>query len=394
MKPQGTPVTDAVSGRSVPPRALILTLLATAAAVAAAVFWPQALLDREILAGGLALIPAILLAYYRRWTAVSILLGLGFVALLLISVLQGHLSVSLPGSFVLLFVVAPYIAIALGVGWFGEVRRYQAELRATQMQLIQSEKLDSIGRIAAGVAHEVKNPLMTILTGVKLLSKRLGASDEGTQILLQDMSAAVARADRIIGGLLSYARNQELDATQADLNAIAERALLLVKHGVEKGRIVVRKDLDRLLPPLLLDAFKVEQVFVNLLTNALQAAGEGGEIHVRTSLETMRAGQKHVGRRSGDVYRPGERVAVVRIEDSGPGIPKQSLEKVFDPFFTTKPSGQGTGLGLSVSRQIIEMHGGTIDLANRDVGGAQATVTLKLGRWSTTDENKEDPARR
>ena len=144
-----------------------------AAAVASSVLWPEALIDKEILAGGLALIPALMVAHYRGWRIVTVLLGVGLVALIVMHLSPLLLGVSLRGPFLILFVVAPYISIALGAGWFGEVRRYQAELRATQLQLIQSEKLDSVGRMAAGVAHEVKNPLMMILTGIKVLAKRV-----------------------------------------------------------------------------------------------------------------------------------------------------------------------------------------------------------------------------
>jgi len=276
-------------------------------------------------------------------------------------------------------VVAPYISIALGAGWFGEVRRYQAQLRATQLQLIQSEKLDSVGRMAAGVAHEVKNPLMMILTGIKILEKRLPPGDDQTRLLLQDMEEAVERADRIVGGLLNYSRDRDLDLSSADVNDTVERSMMLVKHDLENAHITLVANLQSGLPKLPLDEFKMQQVFVNLVTNAVHAIERDGEISITTSLEKLTRGAL-LGYRNPDGYTPGERVVIIRIEDSGPGIPEEHLQKVFDPFFTTKPTGRGTGLGLSVSQQIVEMHGGTVDVANRDTGGARVTITLKVDR--------------
>lgn len=366
-----------VSVQAVPLRALVLSLVAMTAAVSAAVFWPEALLDQQLLAGGLAIIPALLLAHYRGWPVVTILLGVGLVVVTILHLSPLYFGMSVGGPFVILFVVAPYISIALGAGWFGEVRRYQAKLRLTQLQLIQSEKLDSLGRMAAGVAHDVKNPLMTILTGVKVLSKRLGNADESIQQLLKDMTESVERADKIIGGLLGYSRAQGLDLTPVDLHATIGKSLLLVKHDLDQTRIIVVKDLLESMPMLPLDAFKIQQVFVNLFTNAIHAIGSDGEIRLTASLETLARGT-NVGYRMTDRYIPGERVAIIRIEDSGPGIPKEHLKNIFDPFFTTKPAGRGTGLGLSVCRQIVEMHGGTVDIGNRDTGGARVTVILKI----------------
>lgn len=373
-----------------PLRALTLSLVALAAAVGVAVVSPEAMLDREALASGLALIPALLLAHYRGWTIISSLLGAGLVALAIVQWSPSVFGALLQESSPTLFIVAPYIAIALSAGWFGEVRRYQAELKRTQLQLIQSEKLDSIGRMAAGIAHEVKNPLMMILTGTKILSKRLTGADESTRQLLQDMTDAVARADRIIGGLLSYSRDGGVDLVATDLNAIVDASLLLVKHELGTVQIAVVKNLDTSVPLLNLDEFKMQQVFINLLTNAIHATGRHGEIRVSTSLETVAAGA-HVGSHR---HGPGARVAVVRIEDSGPGIPKEHLDKLFDPFFTTKPVGRGTGLGLPVCRQIVEMHGGTIHIGNHDGGGARATVTLKLEQVEDEDEKAADSAGR
>ena len=324
---------------------------------------------------------------------VSALLGVGLVALSFINLSPPYLGVSFNDLFLIPFVVAPYVAIALGAGWFSEVRQYQSELRVTQLQLIQSEKLDSIGRMAAGVAHEVRNPLMMILTGVKILSKRAADADESTQRLLQDMTEAVDRADKIIGGLLSYSRERELDVAPVDLGATIERSLLLVKHELDKGQIAVVQELDPAVPILQLDEFKIQQVLVNLFANSLHAMKHKGEIRVRTSVETLARG-RNVGHRDTDQYKAGEKVVMVRIEDSGPGIPEQHLQKLFDPFFTTKPTGKGTGLGLSVSRQIVEMHGGSIEIGNRDGGGACVTMIFKLGRSEHQHEKTTNPARR
>jgi len=371
----------------VPVKALALSVLAMTAAIVAAYLWPEVLGEREVLASILAVFPALLVAHYRGWRLVSVLLAVGIVGLCVLHFTELFVGSMFQNSLVL-FVVTPYIAMALGAGWFGEVRRYQAELQSTQLQLIQSEKLDSLGRMAAGIAHEVKNPLMMLLTGVKILSKRMADADDETRLLLQDMTDAVARADRIIGGLLSYSRNRDLDTAIVDLNGTIEQSLVLVKHEIDKRHIRVVKDLAESLPPVKLDEFKIQQVFVNLITNALHAMGDEGEICVRTCVETMTRGNG-IGHRATDHFAPGERVVVAHIEDSGPGIPHEHLQRVFDPFFTTKPTGVGTGLGLSVSRQIVEMHGGTIDIGNRETGGARVTTIFKV---ASTDENNEKTA--
>jgi C4-dicarboxylate-specific signal transduction histidine kinase len=325
-------------------------------AVGAAVWSPESMINRETLAGGLALVPALLLAQYRRWPNVSLLLAAGLVILCGVHLSTLYFGTLIAGPFLILFVLTPYIAIALGAGWVGEVRRYKAELRTTELQLIQAEKLESLGRMAAGIAHEVKNPLMIILTGIKVLSKRV-QTDEQTQRLLQDMTEAVNRADKIVAGLLAYSRDRDLDVSSANLNAVVESALLLVKHDIDRSLVSVDVDLDRSIPDLRFDEFKIQQVLVNILTNAIHAVGHAGRIAVRTSLQTA--------------------VAIIQVDDSGPGIPEAHLTKIFEPFFTTKPTGIGTGLGLSISKKIVEMHGGTIDIGNRAEGGAQVTIALR-----------------
>ena len=366
---------QAASTRTVPLRAVGLSFLAVAGVCGAMVLWPDALLEEQLLASVLALIPAFLLAYYRGWARVSVLLGIGMITLAILRVLATFVGEPFGTFPLVLLLVAPYVAIALGAGWFGEVRRSAAHLRATQLQLIQSEKLESMGRLAAGVAHEVKNPLMTILTCVKVLARRLPDADPATRQLLKDMIDAVSRADTIIGGLLSYSRQQELSPAPVDVNTTIERSLLLLKHDLDRRHIAIVKELDASLPPLDLDEFKMQQVFIDLITNALHAMGEQGTL----TLRTLRAAPGAAGRRA-QAGGASAGAVVVEIDDTGPGIPDPLLHKVFDPFFTTKPTGVGTGLGLSVSKQIVEMHGGTIGIANRAAGGARVTLGFGAGR--------------
>ena len=262
------------------------------------------------------------------------------------------------------------------------------QLRAAQLQLVQAEKLESIGRMAAEVTHEVKTPLMTILTGVKILSKRLADTDEPIRVLLGDMTEAVGRADAIIGGLLNFSRSRELDRHPADLNTIIDRALLFVKHQLATSQTRVTRELAQSLPPLILDEFKIEQVFVNLFTNAIHAIDGGGEITVRSSATRLVGPGDDVGYRQTDRYVPGERVVLVQVDDSGPGIPEQHAAKVFDPFFTTKPTGVGTGLGLSVCQQIVDMHGGSIEIANREVGGARVSIMFELDQAESENRKR------
>jgi len=328
-------------------------------AVASALFWPDSLIDREILAGGLALVPALLLAQHRQWPNVSVLLAAGLVMLCALHASTIYFGSLFTGNFMILFVLTPYIAIALGAGWFGEVRRYKAELQAAHLQLIQTEKLDSLGRMAAGIAHEVKNPLMVILTGVKILSKRPGA-DEKTHVLLQDMTDAVMRADKIIGGLLSYSRDSGIDLVSADLNAVVESALHLVKHDVDRTRMSVNMSLDSSLPPLRLDEFKIQQVLVNLLRNAAEALRE-----VPPDRRVIQIASRAIS----------EDMIEISVEDEGPGLSDEVLSKLYTPFITTKGKG-GLGVGLSICRRIIEAQGGTMTASNRPEHGARIAFTV------------------
>jgi PAS domain S-box-containing protein len=238
---------------------------------------------------------------------------------------------------------------------------------AMQSRILQSEKMESVGRLAAGIAHEVKNPLAVVELGIEYLTK-CEVADTHAPTVLMVMHGAVKRADAVIRGLLDFSVPSTLNAAPADLNAVIEQSLLLVKHALVRGHVRLNKEFSARLPLVHMDVNKIEQVFVNLFTNAVHAMSGGGTLTIRTSVDpaAMPPGDRTIG--------DGPAVVVADVQDTGHGIPEDALANVFDPFFTTKPPGQGTGLGLTVSKTIVELHGGTLNIRNRAEGGVLVSV--------------------
>jgi signal transduction histidine kinase len=378
------------SAGPVPLRGLLISAGALVVAVLVSTFFGDSIEASQDLVWSLAIIPALLLAYHRGWKRVTLWLAAAL-ALLWSTYVVGY-TFSLPlGEWpAFLPVISAYIAISLGSGWFSEVQANVEELKAkerelqeayvvlqasheahksAQLQLIHAEKLESVGLLAAGVAHEVKNPLMTLLTGVQYLRTFAPPEEDDVKQLLDDMWLAVRRADSVIKGLLDYSRARELFLKEENVNELVDRTLQFVKHECDKKRINVKRDFGQELPRVTMDGYKVQQVLVNLFTNATHAMSDGGSLTVRTTHGTMQPGAESSAEAHGVWDTDGMPAeVVVEIQDTGPGIPEESLTKIFDPFFTTKPTGQGTGLGLAVSRQIMEMHGGTLDIQNSDLG--------------------------
>jgi PAS domain S-box-containing protein len=249
------------------------------------------------------------------------------------------------------------------------------ELREVQLQLIEAEKMKSIGRLAAGVAHEVKNPLAIIKMGAEFLGTQSFASDPTTKAVLADVGEAVDRADAVIRGLLDFSAPKKIEVRAEDLNAIIDRALTLVRGELKKIELV--REFDRRLPALKLDAGKIGQVFINVITNAIHAMPGGGTLTVRTYAKQLTGVGSNISDSRSESFRVGETIVVAEIDDTGQGIPEEKLGKIFEPFFTTKPTGKGTGLGLSVVKTIIDLHGGTIDIKNLPAGGARVTVMFQ-----------------
>lgn len=259
------------------------------------------------------------------------------------------------------------------------------DLHRAQAEAARGEKLASVGLLAAGIAHELNNPLTGVLTFSSLVRKQLpeGSPEaEDLDLVIQETRRCAA----IIRRLLDFAREKTPEKNYADLNALVRKTVLLIEQSAQAAGIDIALDLDERLPLAWIDENLVEQVIMNMLVNAQHAIGSDGRITVRTRLRDA-AGSAADGGVTGAAAGPGQTMAEIAISDTGCGIPRENLQKIFDPFFTTKGVGKGTGLGLSVSHGTIEAHGGTIEVDSTVGVGSEFRILLPLG-GGQDEENK------
>lgn len=234
------------------------------------------------------------------------------------------------------------------------------EQQALETHLVQSEKLAAVGQLVSGVAHELNNPLTSIagLSEFLLEQKELGKKDRGHLQVIQEQAE---RAGRIVRNLLTFARKGSAERVPVDLNDVIRRTLALTSYDLKLKDITVERELSGALPEVFGDRHGLQQVVLNLVTNAAQAVAENPRERPREiTVSTWFDGQVHL-----------------RVADTGPGIPDDLLQSVFTPFFTTKEPGKGTGLGLSITYSIVESHGGQITVEPRNPrGGAAFRVDL------------------
>ena len=236
-----------------------------------------------------------------------------------------------------------------------------------QDRLLQSEKQASVGRLAAGVAHEINNPLTGILTFTRILLRNKGIGDKNLSHL-QKIAESTVRVKEIVKGLLDFSRQTELDQEPAEVNRLIRSLISTMENQALVKGVSIEFNPGENLPMLTLDRSQFQSVLVNLIINALDATEPGGNITVSTgiSLSASDTGQKGVE---------------IAITDTGCGIPQENLDKLFEPFFTTKEVGKGTGLGLAVSLGIIQRHGGTIRVQSEVGRGSTFTI------WLPVEEN-------
>ena len=242
-----------------------------------------------------------------------------------------------------------------------ELREANAKLESTYQQLVMSEKLASIGEITAGVAHEINNPTAVIQGNLDVIRETLGHRAAPVTHELGLIDRQVGRISAIVGKLLQFARPSDFGnfEEEVDLDQVLRDCLVLVDHVLSRAGIEVAISADPDTPLVTINPGELQQVVINLVTNAAQAMGSGGRLTIDTRPMTRKG---HAG-------------AALVIGDTGPGIPEGRIAAVFDPFFTTR-HGEGTGLGLSVSQTLIGQAGGLITARNRPGGGAEFTVWL------------------
>jgi PAS domain S-box-containing protein len=249
-------------------------------------------------------------------------------------------------------------------------------LEETKLQLIEAEKLKTVGRLAAGVAHEVKNPLNVVSLGAEYLEGQIEGPEEMLQVV-RDMREAIQKANNVIFELLDYSSPHKVKMQAGNINEIISRVLGLMRHNFNEACIKVDETLSSEIDPVRLDAPKMEQVFINLFLNAISVMKKGGSLSVRTDIMKMKSTGANVSSAMTELFRIGDTIVVIEVLDTGTGLSKEDQSKAFDPFYSTKATGEGTGLGLSVTRSIIEMHHGLITLQNRtDTQGACVRILL------------------
>jgi two-component system NtrC family sensor kinase len=259
------------------------------------------------------------------------------------------------------------------------VEQKTRELKRAHEHALHTEKMASIGKMAAVLAHEINNPLSGILTYAKLLRKwidREGAGGGNRRQEICDSLDLIASESRrcgdLVKNLLTFSRTTPMNLQAADLNQIVDRSLRLVQHQLDLAAIQVQLQLDPDLPRVLCDAAQIEQVLLALVMNALDAMPQGGNLWLTTTFS-----------------REHKRVCVV-VRDDGSGIPAEILPRIFEPFLTTKETGRGVGLGLAISHSILERHNGNIEVQSEIGRGTTFTVTLP---WDTdADKPARSPA--
>jgi hypothetical protein len=222
-------------------------------------------------------------------------------------------------------------------------------------QLQHTEKMASVGLLAAGVAHEVNTPLAGISSYTQLLRGQL-EEDDPRQSVLEKIEKQSFRAAKIINGLLNFSRSSGTEFEQVDVNKVLADVLALVEHQLDGSRIRVRRELSERVPPVRGNENRIQQVFFNLILNARDAMPSGGWLTLRTHAD--------------------DETVVVEVSDTGHGIRREHIRRIYDPFFTTKGIGKGTGLGLSVSYGIVQEHGGAIFVESDPGQGTTFRVAL------------------
>jgi len=278
------------------------------------------------------------------------------------------------------------------------------ELKATQAQLIQSEKMASLGELTAGIAHEIQNPLNFVNNFSEVSSELLdemrteldrGDTEEAKAIAsdvklnLEKILHHGKRADAIVKGMLQHSRSSNGVKEPTDINALADEYLRLAYHGLrakdKSFNATLKTEFDETIGTINIIPQDIGRVTLNLITNAFYAVDEKRKLQTLEGFKTLQGFENYeptVSVSTELVIPPpaggGPRVVKISVKDNGPGIPQKVLEKIFQPFFTTKPTGQGTGLGLSLAYDIVKAHGGELKVETKEGEGSEFQIILPI----------------
>jgi len=238
-----------------------------------------------------------------------------------------------------------------------------AQLQNAARILEHAQKMALIGRLTAGIAHEINNPAAVILTRVErmLLEAEENSYSSALRKDLESLKKHAQRVADVVRKLLAYSRPDSAGFSALDINEVIQQSIPLIEHRLEARRVTLNLNLLQRLPRIYGNANRLEEAFVNLLTNAIDASSPGGQIYI---ISTISGGQ--------------EKEVQVFVSDAGEGIPPENLDKVFEPFFTTKPTGQGTGLGLYVTYQILKDHRASVSMESQPGKGTTVSISFPL----------------
>jgi two-component system NtrC family sensor kinase len=251
------------------------------------------------------------------------------------------------------------------ISLFRAFNRMIRELEEHQEEILQSRKIAAIGTLTAGIAHELNNPINNIALTAEALKEDFGQMDEGeAQGLMQDILVQAERASEIVKGLLDFSRSERPELEPVSIVTVIDDTLKLVRNQLMLSGIQVDKEISPEVPPISGDRKSLQQVFLNLFINAIQAMSDGGQLIIR-------------------VWSDRDQWLHVDVKDTGQGIDPEHLPHIFDPFYTTKEVGRGTGLGLSVTYGIIEKHGGHIEAHSKKGEGALFSIVLPVKKGAS-----------
>ncbi len=246
-----------------------------------------------------------------------------------------------------------------------------------ETQLVRSERFSALGEMAAGVAHEIKNPLNAIMGFSQRLSGKL--QEPSLKKYADIISEEVRRMDTIVNDVLEYSRPDKAHKEQSNAHQVLEETALFLNEKLEKAGVKVTRCFAEDLPAIAFDLPKIRQVLLNLILNAIQAMPKGGTLTLRTKLIEGLLPEGAGAKTDAAVFERlflHQKMAAISVEDTGSGIPKENLGKLFHPFFTTKIT--GTGLGLSICHKIVAAHGGSLDVDSQVGKGSKFTIYLPL----------------